>query len=452
MSPRFRSSLAIRLTAALIAVTFLATASVLAGIYYFSVSLPMAEIRKEVATETTKLESIHAKQGVERLAAALEARRDVPSPSKPFDALIDRDGRLVTGNLPSWPQIGSRDWVNIEADLYRDGDEDDHEALSLDVILPDGRRLIVGRDVEVLADRRELMGEAAMWGSISVLLFGLLGGALISWITARRLDAVSRTARSVMNGDLSVRVPLQGSGDEFDRLGLTLNAMLDRNMELMASVARVSDNIAHELRTPLARLSAALDTNEVGNIDPDRAEIIRSEAKRLHQIFDALLRIARLDTGRHRINRQPIRFDQLVGDAVELYGPEAEAKKMAFNMAAVPCTVKGDRDLLFQAVTNLIDNALKFAPRGGTVQADVGIEDSVAVLTVKDNGPGVPKEHRPRLTERFFRAPGSEAKAGTGLGLTLASAIADAHGGSLTFPDADDGFAVSLRLPLVRTQ
>ncbi len=308
---KFRASLAIRLTAALIGAVFLTTASVLAGIYLFGVRLPMNQIRAEVAAEADQLSSIHARGGEEPLKAALVARRQVPSPNKPFDALLERDGRLITGNFPSWPKRWSGDWQRIEADLYRDGDEDDHDALSRDLRLPDGRRLIVGRDVEVLSDRQELMGEVLLWGSISMVLFGILGALLISRITGQRLEAVSRTARSVMQGDLSVRVPVQGSGDEFDRLGITLNAMLDRNVELMASIARVSDNIAHELRTPLARLRAALgEASDGAAIEPKRVETARREAERLRQIFDALLRIARLDTGRHRIERQTVHLDR----------------------------------------------------------------------------------------------------------------------------------------------
>jgi signal transduction histidine kinase len=448
---QFASSLAMRLTAALIAVTFLTTASLLAGIYYFSVWLPMDEVRRQISRETADLGSIYLERGSEGLVAALLRRREIATANKAFDAFIDRDGRLLTGNLPSWPSARRSQWVTIEADLYRDGDEDDHEALSRDLMLPDGRRLIVGRDVEVIADREELMGEAALWGSISVIAFGILGGLLISWITARRLDAVSRTAQSVMEGDLSVRVPIQGSGDEFDRLGFTLNAMLDRNMELMASVARVSDNIAHELRTPLARLRAALDAADgSGRIEPTQAEIARGEADRLQQIFNALLRIARLNTGRHRIDPDTIQLDLLVSDAVEYYAPEAEAKSQTLGATVVACEISGDRNLIFQATTNLLDNALKFAPEGGEVCVSLEVDRTTARLVVTDDGPGVDEDARSRLTERFFRAPGSEAKAGTGLGLALAKAIAEAHDGELSFPVTKSGFTAVLCLPLAK--
>lgn len=446
---RLATSLAIRLTGTLIAVTFLATASLLAGIYYFGVRTPMEEVRAQVERESAQLQAILEERGDRALQAALVERRNAPSPNKAFDAFLDRNGRSLTANLPSWPLIHRGNWVNIEADLYRDGDEDDHEALSRDIILPDGRRLIVGRDVEVLADRKELMVEAGRWGALSILLFGTLGGLLISRITARRLEAVTGTAREIMNGNLSVRVPLKGSGDDFDQLGMSLNAMLDRNQELVASLGRVSDNIAHELRTPLARLRTFLErSSPEGVLKAEDVEAASKEADRLQQIFDALLRIARLDTGRHRIIRNPVALDELVGDAVEFYAPEAEARRQSIGAAVTPCTIVGDRNLIFQAIANLLDNALKFAPEGGEVRADLEVEGSFAKLTVRDTGPGVEAEHRDRLTERFFRAPGSEAVAGTGLGLTLVEAIVSAHQGTLEFSSDNGGFSAFMRLPL----
>ena len=448
---RFGSSLAIRITAALIAVTFVATATLLGGIYYFSVSRPISHVRAKVESEAEALRSTYRQQGEAGLRAALLARRGAPSPDKAFDALLDRDGSPLTGNLPSWPLVRRGDWATIEADLYRDGDEDDHEALSRDILLPDGRRLLVGRDIELLADREELMIEAARWASLSVILFGLIGGLLISRITARRLEAVSSTARAVMQGNLSVRVPIRGSGDDFDQLGLGLNAMLDRNQELLASLGRVSDNIAHELRTPLARLRTALDSSVDGEtVHPNRIEAARLEAERLQQIFDSLLQIARIDTGRHRLASAEVQLDRLVGDAVEYYEPEAEARGQRLGLSIAPCTVRGDRNLLFQAVSNLLDNAIKFTPDGGEIRVELAAAGRFARVLVRDSGPGVEEQHRARLAERFFRAPGSELVAGTGLGLALVNAIAAAHEGTLTFEGEAGAFTAILSLPLAR--
>ena len=439
------SSLAVRITGALIAVTFVATATLLGGLYYFSVKRPIDQVREEVSSESTRLLAIYRQHGEEALTNALVRRRQAPAPDKAFDAFLDRDGKLRTGNLPSWPVVRRGEWVSIEADLYRDGDEDDHDALSRDVLLPDGRRLIVGRDVEILSDRKEVMIEAARWAALSVILFGLVGGLLISRLTSRRLDAVARTARSVMQGNFDVRVPIKGSGDDFDELGKGLNAMLDRNQELMSSLGRVSDNIAHELRTPLTRLRTALDRP---SLDEDQAEAARLEVDRLQQTFDALLRIARIDTGRHRMAAAPVQLDALISDAVELYEPEAEARDQTLALSVVSCMVMGDRNLLFQAVSNLLDNAIKFAPECGALSVEMLVDQETVRIAVTDNGPGVDQQYHARLAERFFRAPGSEKVAGTGLGLTLVNAIAAAHGGSLTFSEASEGFGAIVELPL----
>lgn len=445
---RIGTSLAIRLTGALIVATFLATASLLAGIYYLGVKLPMDDVRSKVRAEARALETIYRVDGTDALEAALIKRRSAPSLDKAFDAFLEKDGSLLLGNLPSWP-IARRDgWVSIEADLYRDGDEDDHESLSRDILLPDGRRLIVGRDVELFADRKELMLESTRWGALAVLLFGLIGGALISWITGRRLETVTRTALTVMQGDLSVRVPVKGSGDEFDALGLSLNAMLDRNQELVASLSRVSDSIAHELRTPLARLHSSLEEAAAHQgMSADQVEAARMEVERLQQTFDALLRIARLDTGRHRLTREKVRLDQLVTDAVEFYEPEAESRGLKLGLSVICSTVSADRNLMFQAVSNLLDNAIKFAPENGGVLVELTLERADARITVTDSGPGVDPIHFPRLSEPFFRAPGSEAVAGTGLGLSLVHAIAAAHDGQLEFGGEPGSFKVILTIP-----
>ncbi|HEY0629947.1 MAG TPA: ATP-binding protein [Sphingomicrobium sp.] len=446
---RLRPSLAIRLTIALIGATFLATASILGGIYYFSVKRPMDEVRAQVHSEARALSALYQARGEGALREALVKRRRSPSPYKPFDALLDRRGDLLTGNLPSWPNVRRGDWAVIEADLYRDGDEDDHEALTRDLTLPDGKRLLVGRDIEILSDRKELMVEAGRWGALPVLLFGLIGGILISWITGRRLEAVGRTARAVMQGDLSIRVPIKGTGDEFDELGMSLNAMLDRNQELVASLSRVSDSIAHELRTPLARLRSSLEGIGAGEVvEVKRVEAAQLEAERLQQTFDALLRIARLDTGRHRISRDQVQLDALVSDAVDFYEPEAAARQLAFSLSVTPCKVLGDRNLLFQAVANLLDNGIKFAPEHGQLRVELFASYGLARIAVTDNGAGVEEAHHPRLSEPFFRAPGSEAIAGTGLGLTLVSAIAIAHEGSLTFNRTSGSFSAILTVPL----
>ena len=203
----------------------------------------------------------------------------------------------------------------------------------------------------------------------------------------------------------------------------------------------------------LAQVEDELEGAEAEHHEDDAEDVdaARLEAERLQQTFDALLRIARLDTGRHRIIREPIALDKLVGDAVELYAPEAEARRQSIGAAVVPCTVTGDRNLIFQAVSNLIDNALKFAPAESEVRVDLEAEGGTARLTVRDSGPGVDEEFRSRLTERFFRAPGSEGVAGTGLGLTLSRELVEQFGGALSASNRSEGGArLRIEFPIHR--
>lgn len=424
------------MTAGLVAVALAALSVVLGGLYLVSVEQPRERVRSLVDRETERLAAIDRGGGQSALIDALRERRSTPSPQKPFDALIGRDGRLISGNLPSWPHSSDATWLNIEADLYRDGDEDDHEALSRDLEMADGRRLIVGRDVELLSDREELIVQAALWGLIAILIVAPIGGLLVSQSVARRIDDISRTALAVMTGDLAGRVPVKGTGDDFDRLAQTLNSMLDRIEELVASLARVSDHVAHELRTPLARLRASLEMLPAAEDSETKARLVEqgvAEAIRLQTTFDALLRVARLDTGRHSIARDEVRFDQLVRDAVDFYAPEAEQRDQRLAADLDHALVRGDPDLLFQAVTNLIDNAVKFTPRGGSIMVRLRAYEDGPMLTVRDSGPGVDDADRARLSERFYRAPGSDSIPGSGLGLSLVDAIVRAHDGSLSF-------------------
>lgn len=450
MIGELRSSLAARIVAAMIGFSFIILFLLMTALYLFGVRQPISQIERRVDAEATQLVEIDRRHGQDALLAALQQRQDVVAREKAFGALISANGIAIAGNFPSWPATHRGDWVRIEADLYRDGDEDDHESITRDLMLSGGRRLLVGRDIEIYADRQELMVEAVVWGSMGALLFGLIGGALISRISSRRLEKIAKTARAVRGGDLSVRVPVRGSGDDFDQLGLTLNSMLDRNQALVESLARVSDNVAHELRTPLARLHSMIEQLAGAGDGPPETGLVSAtmeEMRRIDATFDALLRAARLETRRHQLRREPVAFDQLVGDAIEYYSPEAEAREQSVSQELEHCTVDGDRDLLFQLVANLLDNAVKFAPTGGSIRVELAGAPMQVELRVQDSGPGVAEELRPQLTERFFRAPETQGVRGIGLGLTLANAIVDAHGGAIFFEGGPGEFTVGIRLP-----
>jgi signal transduction histidine kinase len=446
------------------ALLFTVSVSVLLALYYWSaIYRPMEAVRAGIRHETAQVAETYRAQGPAAAARLLEARAARAAARRPYHTLIAPGGRVLSTNLPSWPAgtdtasqpAGENpNWMRIEADIYRDGEEDDHEALMLDERLPDGARLMVGRDIDDLDDIEETILDAAIWLPAVILLLVIGGGALMSRAIGRRLEAVTGAARQVMGGDLSQRIEVRGTSDDFDRLGETLNLMLARIEASLEAVRRVSDSVAHELRTPLARLQATMHELEA---DPARNQAMLGEAvaevDRLQGIFEAVLRIARIEAARYAGETTPVDLSALLADAAEYYQPEAEARGQSLSTTIAPglCTA-GDRDLLFQAVLNLLDNAVKYAPHGGRIALAVAGEGEAILLSVTDDGPGIPPELHDKVTERFFRAPGAAGEPGAGLGLALVSAVAAYHGSRLEFADAAPGLRVEWRLPAAKFQ
>jgi signal transduction histidine kinase len=384
----------------------------------------------------------------------LELRTATPAERRPFQLVEGPDGGILAGNLPQWPERPSGDgWQRFEFEVYEAGGDDEFEVLARDIALPDGGRLLLGRDTEDLDEREELLGQAIGWGTGVTLLTGLLGAMLMTRAVGRRIDGVRRTAEQVMTGDLSRRVALSGSGDDFDRLAETLNAMLARIEALMESVRRVSDSVAHELRTPLTHLRADLEelATAGGPADPDRralAEQALAGAQRLQSTFDALLRIARVETGQLRAGFRRVDLTTVLNDVAELYQPAAEGRGQRLETrVADALTVEGDPDLLFQAAANLIDNAVKHGPEDGSVLLSAAHAGRQVEIRVADSGPGIPEGERERVFDRFYRVPGRDALPGLGLGLSLVRSVAELHGGTIRFGDPDDGSIAILRLP-----
>jgi signal transduction histidine kinase len=295
--------------------------------------------------------------------------------------------------------------------------------------------------------------ESLAWGLAIMVVFALVGGILISRPMLRRIDAISRTSREIMAGDLSRRIPLTGRRDELDRLAESLNAMLDQIQRLVAGMRQVSDNIAHDLRTPLSRLRSRLEVTLMDHSDParyrDAIERTIAEADALLKTFNALLSIAQAESGVSRSRFEPVELDRLVQDVVELYGALADERGVELLPASLPrSVVQGDRHLLFQAISNLVDNAVKFTPSGGRVRLDVTQSSRDALVAVADSGPGIPAEARERVLERFVRLDSSRGAPGSGLGLSLVAAVARLHGGGIELGDNAPGLRAVLRLPL----
>lgn len=449
---RLLQSLSFRLALTYVGL-FCTSVALLLGInYWISVIDPLNSVKAQVNRETRAMGQIYILDGKEALKGALESRAALSSPHKAFHTFLDEKGEVVTSNLPSWPKRGSSGWVEIEADIYHDGDETDHHAISRDRTFRDGARLIVGRDAEDIADRREALQESAAWILGGTIVLGIVGGIFMSLAIRARIDGVNQAALKIMEGDLSGRIPVRGSGDDFDRLCETLNRMLARIEELFEAIHRVSDSVAHELRTPLTRLLMQLQRADAMIGDPAKqrelSQAAIAEAQRLQRIFDALLRIARIESGRHEPHMRPIDLSTLLEDVADFYAPDAEQQGIDFNLAIEGgLAVAGDPDLLFQAFSNLIDNAMKYTPSGGAVRLSAGRRDGVLLISVCDTGPGLASDDLDHITERFYRGATSENHEGLGLGLSLVAAIAARHNASLHFVASEPGLCVEMTLP-----
>ena len=365
--------------------------------------------------------------------------------------LVDNQGARIAGNLESWPYgvTSANDWYELTVE--RGGLRSPARVRRFD--LPGSDHLLVGRDVRTRIALRHLLTDALFWAMIVLAVLGLAGAVLMTRLFRSMLANVSATAAAIAAGDLSHRVRLSGRGDEFDRLAETINDMLDRIARLMDGVRQVSNAIAHDLRTPIARARARLEdagTHAQGEADL-RAAIDRAQADLDHvaELFQALLRIAEVEAGARRSAFAPLDLAPLLEEVAELYGMLAEERDLVLEQAwPASLPAYGDRGLIQQAVANLVDNAVKFSPPGSLVRLEAGIGAGALRVAVCDAGPGIPEIDRARATQRFFRGEAARHTPGAGLGLALVAAVASLHGGELLLEDNAPGLRAVLVLPV----
>jgi signal transduction histidine kinase len=371
--------------------------------------------------------------------------------------LLDANGARLAGNLDRWPPEISPEAPWSFGAVQREGSRIDARLYAL--LLGEHHSLVVGRDVEEKQALRTLLAEGIAWAAVAASFLALVGAAVLRRAVEQRLRPATLTAQAIAAGDLSRRVPISARIDEFDRLGESMNDMLERIDRLMDGVRGVSDSIAHDLRTPIARARAKLEEALGGQADVDalRSAMEQGIADLDHitRVFGALLRIAEAEAGARRAAFATLDLVPLLADVAEFYGAVAESGGQTIAIDMPPrLDVVGDRDLLAQAVGNLVDNALKFTPPGGRVRiaARAPARERIDII-VEDSGPGLLPPDRARAGERFFRADASRGTPGSGLGLSLVRAVAHLHGGDLVLEDAAPGAALrglraSIRLGL----
>jgi signal transduction histidine kinase len=415
-----------------------------------------AQITETIETEINALAEQYRQGRIRRLVAVIE-RRGRQSGSFLY-LLVDGRGDAITGNaiLRAPVQNVSPGWSEMRYNWPDEPEEVGRRAKVRAFILPSGLRLFVGRDLEE-QDRLQITIRRAR--GLSLLLVLVMGGFGAWFVTRRvlkRVEGVANTSASIMAGNLSQRLPVTSSNDEFDRLALHLNAMLDRIGELMTGLRELSDNVAHDLRTPLTRLRNGAENalRNAGTLAEAKAALERGieESDNLLRIFDALQMIARAESGNLATALQPLKLEEIVASIAELYEPVAEEAGLAFETAiASDLVARANRELIGQAISNLIDNALKYGlkPEGGGGALAIVAEKANGQIriAVADHGPGIPAEKRGAVIDRFVRLDESRGKPGLGLGLPLVAAIARLHGGELRLEDNAPGLRAVLVLP-----
>lgn len=306
----------------------------------------------------------------------------------------------------------------------------------------DGRRMLVGVDItKVTRDYRVM---AWLSGLSALFMMAVIAVSyMISVFVARGTGRIADTARDIIaTGDLSRRIASGSRWDDLGNMAQALNMLLARIEELMTGVRQVSDNIAHDLRTPLTRMRNRIETMQAA--DPDRQDYadLLEEADRLLATFGALLRISRIEAGKQEARIAPVRVDMIVMDVVSLYEALAEEKNIRINCHTAEVTRRGDRDLLFQAFANVVDNAVKFTPPGGRIAVNVSAVDGRAQIVIEDSGPGIPESDLPRIFERFYRGEASRTSPGSGLGLSLVWAAVSSHGGTVQVENTGSGIRI----------
>lgn len=443
--------------AAIYLLVFLFSAGALLGyVFWNTVGLLERQTEETIRSEIQGLGDQYRLRGLSGVVDVINRR--MADETGTLYLLVNDDNERLTGNLVAMPspQPADATWVDFPIVKGKGASQIKHMAHAFHIELSGGYELLVGRDVEELHAFRNVIQNALYWGLGLALVLGLGGGYLTSRNFLRRVDAITDTSRSIMAGDLSHRMPVAGSGDELDRLSGSLNEMLAQIERLMAGMKEVSSNVAHDLRTPLTRLraraEAALRTNSA---EEHRAALLQtiSESDKLLQTFNALLSIARAEAGHAREGLQVINAADVLRDVVELYEPLIEDAGGSLKLADIPpMQVRADRQLLSQAFSNVIDNAMKYGATAGGDLVHISINaetDGVkAVISIADAGAGIGIEHRERVLERFVRLDESRSKPGNGLGLSLVASVMKLHGGSFELHDAAPGLKAILTLPI----
>lgn len=433
---------------------WVSAAALAAFLWWSTAGLLERQTESAIDTDAQSLSERYVQGGVAALVETIRQRVDNNIDDDAIYLLVDAGYRHVAGNLDSWPAAVTLDVDQAELKITRAG------AASLAMVhrfqLAEGYHLLVGRDVEAKSQLRRMMADAMIWAAGIAVGLSSVGALAVRMLFRATLADVSATATAISAGDLTRRVKVSGHGDEFDLLAEAINDMLDRIGRLMDGVRQVSNAIAHDLRTPITRARARLEDAAAHAEGPEdlRAAIERAVADLdgVVAVFQALLRISEIEAGSRRSAFAAFDLAPVLQDLVELYDAAAEDNGQRLEAEIPPVlSVFGDREMVQQAVANLLDNALKYSPPDGVIRLSAQAVPGGVQIVVADRGPGMPAADRARATERFFRAEQARSTPGSGLGLSLVEAVAHLHGGVLVLEDNAPGLRAVVILRATET-
>ena len=420
------------------------------ALWYSTLGLLQRQVQSAIHNDSQALLEHEQIGGLASLEAAINNRMTVSADRDGIYLLLDPAGKPLIGNLDQWPAGLTQDDVWYELPVRRQGVNS--VALLKVEKLPGGLRLLVGRDVRARLQLRNVLRAGLIWAVSLMIALGILGAVLIRSLFRRAIRNISITTGAIARGDITRRVAVSGIGDEFDELAMAINEMLDRIARLMDGVKQVSNAIAHDLRTPVTRARTRLEDAALhaSGKDEMHAAIDRAiqDLDGIVAVFEALLRISEIEAGSRRAAFAVLDLAPVLLDLDELYHAVAEEKDITLRTEIMqPLPVLADRELIQQAVVNLLDNALKFSAPMTVINFSARVENGVAQITVADRGPGIAEKDRLRATERFFRTESARNTAGSGLGLALVAAVAQLHNGTLHLHDNHPGLRALISLP-----
>jgi signal transduction histidine kinase len=452
----FRST-AFKISLAYLVIAAIGAGLVLARAGWNVEKLADAQVAQTINSDITGLAEQYSEGGIVQLVHAVERRAEQPGAG--LYLVTTHAGEPIVGNIVSLPPGVLAHPGLVETDYARSGDVNTrHRALARVFALSGGFRLLVGHDIEEGLRMRRIFAGALVTSLIWLVIIGTIGSLFVARHVLRRVDSITAKAKTIVAGDLAGRLPLAGTGDELDRLVQNLNSMLDRISVLVVGLHEVSDNIAHDLKTPLTRLRSRAEQALQFAAAPEdyrlALEKVIDESDALIRVFDALLMIARADAGAGPEGMSDFDAADVARDVGELYEPLAEDRSVGLSLDIEPgLTLCGSRELISQALANLVDNALKYgmpsspAEKPATVEIAAKRRGACVEISVADRGPGIAAVDRDRAQERFVRLENSRSQPGSGLGLALAAAVARLHKGTLRFDDNSPGLRAVLVLP-----